>query len=189
MPRSPLHRTGLAYALTKRSHQQQDCQERRAEHGTNSTAAGWYHGSSIKPCPGPSVLLVTSAELLDRAADTHRRGAPQGRICGTSPSESRIRAQKRDDSESCLGRAPNGASARSAKSCEPAGATGLGLVWREQCFSYDECEDEEREETLWSETPAGAPRSCAALMRSPPWSIRPALAFSITRCTRIICCP
>ena len=36
-------------------HQQQDCQERKAEHGTDSTVAGWYNESSIKPNSAPQL--------------------------------------------------------------------------------------------------------------------------------------
>ena len=82
-------------------HQQQDCQERRAEHGTNSTVAGWYNESSIKPYFGPSFLLsgvqprcwTRQQTFTDEA---HRRGEQAMREAFTdrhATNGPRIRAQ------------------------------------------------------------------------------------------------
>ena len=108
-------------------HQQQDCQERRAEHGTDSTVAGWYNESSIKPYFGPSFLLVASARGAgpgSRPSPT-RRTVGASRRCGrrsptgTRPTGHGFALRTREDSESCLGRATRAVHPREVPS--PAG--------------------------------------------------------------------
>ena len=48
-------------------HQQQDCLEREAEHGANSTVAGSYSESLIKPYSGLSNLLLEFSRGADDA--------------------------------------------------------------------------------------------------------------------------
>ena len=77
-------------------HQQQDCLEREAEHGANSTVAGSYSESLIKPYSGLSDLLLEFSRGADdaptdppawlRKTGRDRRASPSART-PASPSE------------------------------------------------------------------------------------------------------